>query len=127
MPVTYRIDGGLADMVLEGDCPPDEVIQTFHRILDDPACPARFVLLLDVSSSTTLATRATDEIVRVASHVGPYKDRLTRCAVVATEDVQFGLSRLGAVYSESAGVMTSAFRTRGEALEWLRRDIPKNS
>jgi hypothetical protein len=127
MPVTYRIDGGLAEMLLEGECPPDEVIQTFHRILDDPACPAKFALLLDVSGSTTLATRATDEIIRVASYIGPFRDRVHRCAVVATEDVQFGLSRLGAVYSESAGVMTSTFRDRGEALEWLRPEITEGS
>jgi hypothetical protein len=39
--------------------------------------------------------------------------------VLATENVHFGLSRLGAVYSETAGVMTSVFRDREEAIQWL--------
>jgi hypothetical protein len=34
--------------------------------------------------------------------------------------VHFGLSRLGAVYSETAGVMTSVFpRPEDEAINWL--------
>lgn len=119
MPVTYRIREDVAEMALEGDCPPDEVIQTFHKILGDPATPQKFFLFLDVRHSTSLATRATDEIIRVAEYLGNYKERVLRCAVLATENVHFGLSRLGAVYSETAGVMTSVFRDREEALTWL--------
>jgi hypothetical protein len=119
MPVTYRINHDIAEMTLDGDCPPDEVIQTFHKILDDPASPQRFMLLVDVRKSTSLATRATQEIIRVAEYLGPFKDRVVRCAVLATENVHFGLSRLGAVYSETAGVMTSVFREKDEAIAWL--------
>jgi hypothetical protein len=123
MPVTYRITKDVAEMTLEGDCPPDEVIQIFHKVLDDPASPQKFMLLVDVRNSTSLATRATQEIIRVAEYLGPYKDRVVRCAVLATENVHFGLSRLGAVYSETAGVMTSVFRDRDEALKWLHATL----
>ena len=119
MPATYHVQGDVVEMSLVGDCPPDEVIQTFHEALEDPATPSRFVLLLDVRKSTSLATRSTADIIRVAEHLGPHKDRVTRCGVLATENVHFGLSRLGAVYSETAGVMTSVFRDRDEALAWL--------
>lgn len=69
-----------------------------------------------------LATRPTDEIIRVAEYVGPYKDRVLRCAVLASSDVHFGLGRMGAVYSEAKGVVTSVFRDHDEALAWLRND-----
>jgi hypothetical protein len=123
MPVTYRINKDIVEMSLDGECPPDEVIQTFHEAMDDPAAPPQFGLFLDVRNSTSLAKRSTQEIIRVAEHLGPHKDRVRRCAVLATEQVHFGLSRLGAVYSETAGVMTSVFRDRDEALKWLRGEI----
>lgn len=120
MPVTYRINNDIVELSLVGECPPDEVIQTFHEALDDPVAPSQFGLFLDVRKSTSLATRSTAEIIRVAEHLGPHRDRVKRCAVLATEQVHFGLSRLGAVYSETAGVMTSVFRDREEAMAWLR-------
>ena len=120
MPVTYRVADGVIEMTLEGESTPDAVIECFDRALQDAATPAKFALFLDVRRSTSLATRPTTEIIRVAEHLGPNKDRVTRCAVLATENIHFGLSRLGAVYSETAGVMTSVFRDREEALAWLR-------
>jgi len=119
MPVTYRLQDDVVTIALEGENSPDAVIQCFHEALEDPAVPAQFFLMLDVHKSTSLATRPTPEIIRVAEYIGPFKDRVTRCAVLATENVQFGLSRLGAVYSETAGVMTSVFRDRDEAVSWL--------
>lgn len=120
MPVTYRFDQDVLEMEFLGDCPPDDVIKTFHLALDDPACPPTFLMLVDVSRSSSLATRASEDIIRVAAYLGPFKDRVKRVAVVATEDVHFGLSRMGAVYSESAGVVTTVFRRRDEAVAWLR-------
>ena len=119
MPVTYHVNDDVIEMALNGECPPDEVIQAFHEALADPATPSTFVLFVDVRKSTSLASRDTADIIRVAEYLGPHKDRVKRCAVLATEQVHFGLSRLGAVYSETAGVMTSVFRDREEALAWL--------
>jgi len=119
MPVSYKINGDVVEMTLEGETAPEAVTQNFDQASTDPAVPSKFYLLLDVRKSTSLATRATEEIIRVAEHLGPHKDRVMRCAVVAAENVHFGLSRLGAVYSETAGVMTSVFRDRDEALSWL--------
>jgi hypothetical protein len=121
MPASYRIQKDLVEMTLVGECPPDEVIQTFHDALDDPATPSQFILFLDVRKSTSLASRDTADIIRVAEYLGPHKDLVTLCEVLATEYVHFGLSRLGAVYSETAGVMTSVFRDREEAIAWLRK------
>jgi hypothetical protein len=121
MPVTYRVQNDVVEMSLNGESTPDEVIQTFNHAAEDPATPGQFVLLVDVRKSTTLASRPTADIIRVAEYLGPFQDRVKRCAVLATENVHFGLSRLGAVYSETAGVMTSVFRDREEALEWLHR------
>ena len=119
MSATYRLNDDVVEMELNGSTAIDEVIQTFHKALDDSNTPDEFVLLLDVRKSSSLATRPTSEIIKVAEYLGPFQDRVKRCAVLATENIHFGLSRLGAVYSETAGVMTSVFRDKEEAIDWL--------
>lgn len=119
MSATYRLNDDVVEMTLNGTTGIDEVIQTFHKALDDSNTPEEFVLLVDVRESSSLATRSTSEIIKVAEYLGPFQDRVKRCAVLATENIHFGLSRLGAVYSETAGVMTSVFRDKEEAIDWL--------
>jgi len=119
MSATYRLNDDVVEMELNGTTGIDEVIQTFHKALEDSNTPEEFVLLLDVRQSSSLATRPTSDIIKVAEYLGPFQDRVKRCAVLATENIHFGLSRLGAVYSETAGVMTSVFRDKEEAIDWL--------
>jgi hypothetical protein len=122
MSATYRLNDDVVEMTLNGTTGIDEVIQTFHKALDDSNTPEEFVLLVDVRESSSLATRPTSEIIKVAEYLGPFQDRVKRCAVLATENIHFGLSRLGAVYSETAGVMTSVFRDKEEAISWLHSE-----
>jgi len=119
MSATYRLNDDVVEMTLNGTTGIEEVIETFHKALDDSNTPEEFVLLVDVRESSSLATRPTSEIIKVAEYLGPFQDRVKRCAVLATENIHFGLSRLGAVYSETAGVMTSVFRDKEEAVNWL--------
>ena len=119
MSATYRLNDDVVEMTLNGTTGIEEVIQTYHKALDDSNTPEEFVLLVDVRESSSLATHPTSEIIKVAEYLGPFQDRVKRCAVLATENIHFGLSRLGAVYSETAGVMTSVFRDKEEAIDWL--------
>ena len=122
MSATYRLNDDVVEMTLNGTTGIEEVIETFHKALDDSNTPEEFVLLVDVRESSSLATRPTSEIIKVAEYLGPFQDRVKRCAVLATENIHFGLSRLGAVYSETAGVMTSVFRDKEEAISWLHSE-----
>jgi len=121
MAVTYSIDDGVVTMELAGTYESTDIVRQFLAALKDPKCPPHVALLADVSRSDSLASRPTDEIRAVAEFLGPYADRIGgRCAVVASPDVQFGLSQMGSVYSEGVGIATRVFRTRSDALEWLK-------
>lgn len=121
MAVTYVIEGDLLTLTLEGEYAPEDVIERFLSAMSGPKCPDPVTLLVDVSASASLATRPTDQIRLVAERLGEFKNRIGgRCAVVAASDVNFGLSRLGAVYSEGVGVHVEVFRDRAQALAWLR-------
>jgi len=49
-----------------------------------------------------------------------------RIAVIAPKDLQFGMARMSEAYTEmeSAPFSFRAFRSRDEALQWLKSDIP---
>jgi hypothetical protein len=128
MSVSYSIEKDLLRLTLEGEYAPDDIVRTFLDAIDDPKCPTPVALLVDVSRSSSLATRPVEQIRTIAERLGDYKERVGgRCAVLASSDVNFGLSRLGSVYSEGVGVSTSVFRDLPEALAWLGVTRPNAS
>ncbi len=120
MAVSYTIEGGLLRLKLEGQYEPQDIIREFLAGIADPACPNPVALLVDVTASESLGTREPQEIRQVAEYLGPYAKRIGgRCAIVASRDLHFGLSRMGSAYTEGVGVETAVFRDASSALEWL--------
>ena len=118
MPVLHAWEGALLRLSFVGAYEPEDIILQFQAALAD--APEKFALLVDTTRSEVLGTRSPSQIRLVAQALAPYSERIGgRCAVVATEDVHFGLSRMGSVYSESVGVEAEVFRTEEEALVWL--------
>jgi hypothetical protein len=120
MPVHYTLDGTLFRMDFEGSYTTEEVKQVFAAALEDPAFPEDARLLMDVTQSTSLASRPAEEIQGVADFLGPRAARVgNRCAIYAREPVKFGLMRMAQVFGETHGVETSVFSELEPALEWL--------
>jgi hypothetical protein len=120
VPVHYSLIGPLLKLSLEGQYEPGDIISQFLAGLADPRCPAKISLLLDVTQSESLETRAPQDIRRVAEYLGPYRERIGgRCAVVASRDLHFGLSSMGSAYAEGLGVEAAVFRDSKSALDWL--------
>jgi hypothetical protein len=127
MAVQYSIRGSVLTMEMVGTYEPQDVTRAFLEALADPACPNPVALLVDVSRSESLSTRPAAEIRKVAQFLGPYVNRIgAHVAVVATADLHFGLSRMGAAHSETVGVVAEVFRTTAEALTWLKRPSVTN-
>lgn len=120
MPVRSLLAGDLLTLELAGTYLPEDIIRTFAAALEDPACPPRVSLLVDVTRSESLATRPAADIRNVARALGPYAERIGgRCAVVASSEVHFGLSQMGAAHSAAVGVEARVFRDREAARAWL--------
>lgn len=64
-------------------------------------------------------TLSPEEIRNVASFAGITYKQPSRVALVASEDLSFGLSRSYNAYRENSGTELEVFRTREEALEWI--------
>jgi hypothetical protein len=120
MPVIHRWDGALLRMNLVGAYEPEDILRQFEAALAEAPTQDKVALLLDTTKSEVLGTRTPAQIRVVAQALAPFAERIGgRCAIVATEDIHFGLSRMGSVYSESIGVETEVFRNEDEALAWL--------
>ena len=129
MPVTYQIDK--ANRIIRTKClgpvTIEEVIDHFHALENDPGCPDRVNVLLDLSGETSIPTRdnlqaVTGEISRIRSRV-----QFGTCAVVACSDVLFGMLRMFVVFAEPYFGETRVFRTASEAEAWLASKHPTTS
>jgi hypothetical protein len=121
MPVTYRLDSGKG--VIETRCAGavtlDEVLRHFRDLEGDPALPARLDVLLDLEQLTSVPESG--QLRRVTLEMERLKEQLRfgACAIVASRDVLFGMSRMFEVFASDLFALTHVFRKREEAERWL--------
>ncbi len=121
MPVTYRIES-VAQFIhtrCTGAVVLDEVRQHFVTLSQDPACPSRLDVLLDLSEMTTVPESGqlrivAADIARIRSQV-----QFGSCAIVAPAEAIFGMSRMFEIFTEKYFAATHVFRSEAEATRWL--------
>lgn len=126
MPVSYEIDreAGRIETRCTGDVTLDDVLRHFEQLRADPSTPDRLDVLLDLEGMTSIpestdlhqVTRAVDRLT--------VKLRWGACAIVASRDSLFGMSRMFAVFSEGLFAQTQVFRERQAAERWLAAARP---
>ena len=121
MPILYHIDAAkrLIHTRCVGPVTPEEVSQHFAVLIEDPACPDRLDVLLDLSEMTSLPARdqlrdVTLIIARIRARV-----RFGRCAIIAPQDALFGMSRMFEVFAEEYFLATQVFRAVHDGTLWL--------
>ena len=76
--------------------------------------------LWDVSSCGVNLTQ--ENIMELAEYAKSNLPETTRAAVVASDDLSFGVSREYEVYRETESLETRVFRVYEEALKWLQSE-----
>jgi hypothetical protein len=121
MPVTYEIDKsrGIIRTRCVGDVVFEDIVEHFRTLVNDPDCPDRLDVVLDLSGQTTLPDSGklrgvTHEIAKIRDRV-----RFDACAIVAPSDALFGLLRMFEVFAQEQFRATRVFRASGEAEAWL--------
>jgi hypothetical protein len=121
MPVTYRIERSkqLIHTRCAGAIVLDEVRQHFVSLSQDPECPERPDVLLDLSEMTTVPE--SDELRTVTSDIANLRPQIQFgvCAIIASSPAVFGMARVFEVFAELYFSETQVFRTEGEAVNWL--------
>jgi len=120
MGLSYSYDGDTLRIVGEGDYTAQDLKDLLLAVIADPRTRPGMSTLMDIRQSE--AKRTTDELVAMADFLGSKRDRAVplRCAVVATGDLHFGLSRMVSVYLERYGVDLRVFREIEAAEYWIR-------
>lgn len=96
-----------------------EVIDHFNALRDDPNCPPRLDVFLDVSEVTALPESS--QVSAVVTELKKFRTRtrFDNCAIVATTDALFGMMRMFEALSEEYFGTTRTFRDAAEAEAWL--------
>ncbi|HTY37803.1 MAG TPA: STAS/SEC14 domain-containing protein [Bacteroidota bacterium] len=121
MPIRYRIQSNILILELAGEYSKEDLRQLIHTALDDTTLPDKPLVLFDFSSSVGIFHRSSADVKEMARFLASVKHRLgQRVAFYAPHDLPFGLMRMGTAASDTEGLATEVFRSKEEALAWLR-------
>ena len=121
MPVTYQIDK--VNKIIRTKCTEsvslEEVIEHFRVLKQDPDCPDRLDVLLDLSEQTSIPTRI--EMKEVSREMCKIQDTVQfgGFAIVACADALYGMIRMLQVFAEQCFRESHVFRELSEAEAWL--------
>lgn len=119
MPVTFHFDEGIIVIVAVGEYPPEALMEAVQAAVNKFAQSGRVPLMFDQRQSTSLATRSTEDLRRLAA----FGDHLTefmgpRIAFVVEGILEFGLNRLTSAYMDE-NFETNIFQDPDAARRWL--------
>src|SRR6185503_21355386 len=96
MPVTYTLAPARKRILTRcfGNATFDEVLGHFDTLANDPSCPDRLDVLLDMTELTSIPE--TDQLWAITKKIEDvlFRVRFDRCAIVADRDVVFGMTRM---------------------------------
>lgn len=128
MPITYELrpDDRVVVFVHSGTVPDDEFISFYKTFFENTQFDKSFNLLVDLrqTDSSIRSTEALQQFAEyILQHYANIADR-PKIAVVAPEDIAFGLARMYEAFSGLVPWEFVVFRTAESALAWL--GLPEN-
>ena len=121
MPITYHIDKALGTIHTRcsGDLKFDEVMDHFRALRQDPDCPERLDVLLDVTGCTS--SPQSDQLRSAGAAVGKIREkvRFDACAIIVSDDLWFGMARMFLAFAEGHFRVSQVFRNLDEGKKWL--------
>lgn len=120
MPVSYRFDSTIVIIELVGEYSMNDIPATIIKSLADSTCPIKPCILIDLSESLSIDKRTSEDVITMALSLVPLgKHFNNHIALVAPNNLQYGLMRMGAVFSDEQGMKVEIFRSFTDARKWL--------
>ena len=119
MPLDLKFDAdGVAWLIAAGDVSWGDAIDAVRRLYADPRFTARARAVWDLRAGQTLLD--TEEVRRLADHVDTGRpEGRGRTAIVAGDDLTFGVGRMYEQIAASGPVDVHVFRDVEAATRWL--------
>ena len=125
MPVTARVDPdtGIAHYLAAGELTRDEVLAVIEQVYCDPDYREPWRSIWDMTGATPVLN--VEELRKVVAYVRAHRPAdKGKVAIVATEDLAFGLGRMYELLASGQEVETRVFRDPELARHWLLEDEP---
>jgi hypothetical protein len=121
VPISYVLDPErrLIRTTCAGEVTLEEVWDHFEALVRQTGLPERLDVLLDLRSTTSLPTG--EQVRAAAGSAALLSSRLAwgACAVIASSDALFGMSRVFEAYAGELFERIAVFRDLAEATAWL--------
>ena len=128
MPLTinYKDDGKGIEILASGTVHGREIIDAHKEIYSEKNLKRQRYQIIDRTHCTdydvsTDEVKKIAEIDRSASLINPH----IIIAIVAPDDLQYGMSRIWQAYADESGFMTRVFRDRKSADLWLAEHLKR--
>jgi len=117
MPGIYKFSDNLLIIAMGGEHTSEEFIAVLEKALKDPACPERVSLLIDGCKASF--NPSPNELRELVDRMAEYGDKVGRRALVAGDDLLFGLGRMAGVFEDLHGKEMQVFKDVEKAQAWL--------
>ncbi len=123
MSISLRFDdGGIAHLIVEGELTLDEAIIAVRELYEDASFTEPTRLLWDLRAAQVMLSNT--EIERFVNFIRINRTQgRGRAAVVADDDLSFGLSRVYDGLSYDIPVNVEVFRDFDDAINWLEEEF----
>lgn len=125
MPVHAHEENGVLHITVDGSYTSDELRRVGADALDGAEAP--MPVFLDLSRAAGLADRSSGEFRVTAAFFTERAAQMTRVAILAPDDLTYGLMRMGAAFAEAGGLRVKAFRVRAGALAWIHEPMERTA
>jgi hypothetical protein len=119
--VTYKIDAKRRTVRTRcvGLVTPQEVIEHFRALEQDPECPDVLDVFLDLTELDSIPE--TNQISAIVCEMKRIRGQVSfgACAILASRDALIGMMRVFEVMAEECFCVTCTFRAANEAEAWL--------
>ncbi len=127
MPLGYRFDGRWVTIECPGHYSVEDFCANVAAAVSDPAWPAEPLVLFDLSERAAGVRRTRAEELEMVRCVGAAAGRIAgRFAVVAPQDLHYGIMRVTAVDMQRYGIEVFVARSEEGARAWLLDGRPES-
>ena len=122
--LSYRIDGPILRVHLEGDYTMEEFLGLFEKAFNDPLAPERVAILMD--GRFVAVERSSRDIEQITDKFEKWNKRIICEAVIVSSDYMFGVLRQASSYAEFGGRKLRPFRDPEAAREWIMKQLKES-
>ena len=118
MAIRHEVRGPILWMVVDGAYDDAELASAWERAFADPAFRAGMPALID--SRKTVAAPSRARVAERAEFLTGLRPRLgTRCAILVSDPLHYGLGRMLAAFTDRSGLEVQVFDDAARAEAWL--------